>query len=211
MSDPTLQQVRTCSECSAPFESVYRQARTCGKACSATRERRLSRERTAQWMTANKERHDAYLRKYRRENAAKRNAAQKAYRDSNPGCYEASGLAYRARNAEAIREYKRAWYLENLEVAKLNAKLRKGRLRSAAHFEVSTRDLQCLMVRTSGLCSYCRLPAGSSPHFDHVIPVVRGGAHAIGNLVLACASCNLSKGSKTVMEWRMWKIRNGLV
>jgi hypothetical protein len=49
-------------------------------------------------------------------------------------------------------------------------------------------------------CVYCG--SGSDLHCDHVIPVVLGGSHEIVNLVTACAACNLSKGPKTLAEWR---------
>jgi len=49
-------------------------------------------------------------------------------------------------------------------------------------------------------CVYCG--SGRDLHCDHVHPVSRGGGHEIENLVTSCALCNLSKGSKTLAEWR---------
>lgn len=49
-------------------------------------------------------------------------------------------------------------------------------------------------------CVYCG--SGRDLHCDHVHPVAKGGDHHPSNLVTACAACNLSKGSKTVAEWR---------
>jgi 5-methylcytosine-specific restriction endonuclease McrA len=44
-------------------------------------------------------------------------------------------------------------------------------------------------------CVYCATPlAIESATLDHVFPVARGGAHAPGNLVTACAPCNRLKG-----------------
>lgn len=47
-------------------------------------------------------------------------------------------------------------------------------------------------------CYWCELPFTEDVilHRDHVIPLARGGAHAIANLVPACATCNTSKGAK---------------
>lgn len=52
-------------------------------------------------------------------------------------------------------------------------------------------------------CSYCgergsdrEGPDGRRWHVDHVVPVARGGRDEIGNLVLACARCNIRKGVK---------------
>jgi 5-methylcytosine-specific restriction endonuclease McrA len=58
--------------------------------------------------------------------------------------------------------------------------------------EVFERDLYACVYCGSGRDLYC----------DHVNPVALGGSHDIANLVTSCAACNLSKGSKTVAEWR---------
>ena len=39
-------------------------------------------------------------------------------------------------------------------------------------------------------------------HFDHVVPIARGGAHSMDNLRPACSSCNLMKHSSTLDEYR---------
>ena len=50
-------------------------------------------------------------------------------------------------------------------------------------------------------CVYCatRLDQRTAT-LDHVIPVARGGAHDIGNLVSACAPCNRLKGDLLPFE-----------
>jgi 5-methylcytosine-specific restriction endonuclease McrA len=50
-------------------------------------------------------------------------------------------------------------------------------------------------------CAYCGGNEGGI-HMDHVIPLSRGGRHAIGNVLPACQGCNLSKGAKLVAEWK---------
>lgn len=37
---------------------------------------------------------------------------------------------------------------------------------------------------------------------DHVIPISRGGMNIDDNVQLLCPTCNLSKGAKTMEEWR---------
>ncbi|MFE4367961.1 MULTISPECIES: HNH endonuclease [unclassified Streptomyces] len=49
-------------------------------------------------------------------------------------------------------------------------------------------------------CAYC--PDGRAEHLDHVVPLSKGGTDTADNMVPACAKCNLSKGAKTLMEWR---------
>ncbi len=37
---------------------------------------------------------------------------------------------------------------------------------------------------------------GRNLHFDHIVPVAKGGATTIENLQILCAPCNLSKGAR---------------
>jgi 5-methylcytosine-specific restriction endonuclease McrA len=65
-------------------------------------------------------------------------------------------------------------------------------------------DWRRLVDRFGGRCAYCERPATSQ---DHVVPLSRGGRHTIGNVVPACGSCNSSKGSLLLVEWRSRQIR----
>ena len=62
--------------------------------------------------------------------------------------------------------------------------------------------LALLLERFGGKCAYCGAP---HEHWDHVVPISRGGEHSIRNLLPSCAPCNLSKGAKTIEEWRHGK------
>lgn len=55
-------------------------------------------------------------------------------------------------------------------------------------------------AREGRLCTYCGDTNGPFDH-DHIFPVSRGGLNDPSNLTLACASCNRSKGAKTLREW----------
>jgi 5-methylcytosine-specific restriction endonuclease McrA len=35
-------------------------------------------------------------------------------------------------------------------------------------------------------------------HFDHVIPIVKGGAHSVENILPSHAVCNMQKGSRLI-------------
>lgn len=37
-------------------------------------------------------------------------------------------------------------------------------------------------------------------HYEHVIPLSRGGMHCLDNVRLACAPCNLGKGIRLLSE-----------
>ncbi len=55
-----------------------------------------------------------------------------------------------------------------------------------------------LFLRDEFSCQYCG--ATNDLTFDHVIPRARGGVTSWENVVAACGSCNLRKGSKTLRQ-----------
>jgi len=57
-----------------------------------------------------------------------------------------------------------------------------------------------VLERDGHACTYC----GSDKQLegDHIVPLSRGGSNAFANLATACRPCNVSKGSKTLKEWR---------
>jgi 5-methylcytosine-specific restriction endonuclease McrA len=57
-------------------------------------------------------------------------------------------------------------------------------------------------------CVYCGAKEELST--DHIIPINRGGDDSADNLVLACKSCNSSKGDKGVFEWLGLKKKDNL-
>jgi HNH endonuclease len=49
-------------------------------------------------------------------------------------------------------------------------------------------------ARDGGQCRQCGSTA--QLHFDHVIPISRGGANTVANIQLLCGACNRAKGAK---------------
>jgi 5-methylcytosine-specific restriction endonuclease McrA len=86
------------------------------------------------------------------------------------------------------------------EVGQATKNRRKARKRNAGVFQVSGADWLRLCVRYRFCCAYCRQRKPLT--MDHVIPLSRGGRHSLGNLLPACASCNSSKSSRFITEWR---------
>jgi 5-methylcytosine-specific restriction endonuclease McrA len=66
---------------------------------------------------------------------------------------------------------------------------------------MSTRGVAVMM--TASRCWYCGvLLAKEESTLDHVIPRSAGGRTRLGNLVLACKSCNMRKGSLSLEQYR---------
>ncbi len=60
------------------------------------------------------------------------------------------------------------------------------------------RENKQLVSNSSG-CAYCGV--SDDLQWEHIIPRSAGGPDTIDNLVLACPECNLSKGTKDLIEW----------
>ena len=59
-----------------------------------------------------------------------------------------------------------------------------------------------------GQCHYCRQRVGAKLlTMDHVVPLIRGGRSARGNVVPACKDCNSKKKSLLPWEWDAYLAR----
>jgi 5-methylcytosine-specific restriction endonuclease McrA len=70
---------------------------------------------------------------------------------------------------------------------------------------LSAKEIGRLLAEARGRCFYCRNAA--KLEIDHVIPISRGGPHAIGNLVASCRPCNMKKGNRMPSEWLSFRTR----
>lgn len=109
---------------------------------------------------------------------------------------------WRKANPERTKQTYDAWRAANLDRFNENARRRTARKRGNGVYKTAKNEIRRLYQQP---CLYC----GSRENItlDHVIPLARGGTHSIGNLVPACRPCNVSKHTKTIMEWRVWKMR----
>jgi 5-methylcytosine-specific restriction endonuclease McrA len=113
---------------------------------------------------------------------------------------------WREEDRERARETVRKSKAKDPEKTKLSSLLSEAKRRAlrtgGASTRVSAAELRQRVALFGNRCFYCY---GPFEHVDHATPLIRGGAHTISNLVPACAPCNLSKGSKTMLEFLIWK------
>ena len=66
-----------------------------------------------------------------------------------------------------------------------------------------SRRRQEVFTRSEGRCHYCRtaLTLDGRWHVEHMVPRALGGEDGAGNLVAACAPCNLAKSDRTALEF----------
>lgn len=68
---------------------------------------------------------------------------------------------------------------------------------------------RAIFRRDKYTCQYCGHRGNVlTLHVDHVVPTSRGGTDNPSNLVTACWSCNLEKGTRTGWEYRLWRVFN---
>jgi len=83
------------------------------------------------------------------------------------------------------------------------AKRRKRHYSAAAADEHVTRQqLEAQYKRQQGKCHYCGKNLNGAFQIDHVVPLSKGGAHIIDNIVVTCRDCNQSKKDKFPHEWK---------
>lgn len=107
-----------------------------------------------------------------------------------------------ASNADRIAEARRRAYKENLdesrarrrEWARINRPdhVRRARMSGSS---VGRVDYAAILREWDGKCHICRMAVaeGAQIHFDHIVPLAKGGAHVSENIWPAHATCNLRK------------------
>lgn len=116
-------------------------------------------------------------------------------------CRYADQLEDHKANRAARTEYLREWRKRNPEKSTAVLIRRAAAKQTSDVALVTGHDLLRLVRRYGGKCAYCDVR--DYEHFDHVIPLSRGGRHSIGNLLPACAPCNLAKGPRLLADWRL--------
>jgi 5-methylcytosine-specific restriction endonuclease McrA len=109
-----------------------------------------------------------------------------------------------ARNAEAKRAWNREYSRHNLDKARVRNSRRRARLAGARTYLVSAKEMNKLYTQA---CLFCG--SRKEINIDHIIPLAKNGTHSIGNLMPLCDNCNSTKYNKTIMEWRLYRIRIG--
>lgn len=100
---------------------------------------------------------------------------------------------------EKERDRRLAYALEPSRMREA-ASRRRARKRQAERLTITKKDWLRLVSRFRSCCAYC---AERKPlTMEHVVPLSRGGRHAIGNILPVCFSCNSSKRDRFITEWR---------
>jgi len=184
----------------------------------------VQRAWAADYRVRNGEKQRAWARDYYARNGDDIRAYLKEYRATHPGLRRTYYIRYyhanRAVMIKKSREWQRArpawraavdrrYNARNPEKRKANA-TRHRRANMIRYRELASRrrareraamieaiDYNAIYRRDKGICHICSNPVPLSRlHFDHVVPLSKGGAHSMENIKVSHARCNLRKGSK---------------
>ena len=205
-------------------ERKARRKRICAKYYLAHKETVLAA--TKRWADKNMERRAQFQREWRKNNPGmvaaqrKRDYAKRGpetmqrWRAANPEkikCYEkrsyqsrkeyylAKGARWRAQNPERQKALNKRWVLANPGRCREYANLRRA-LKLAA--SVGPVSYDAILKRDGRRCHICNkdILLFDVLHFDHVIPLSKGGAHTEENIRPSHSTCNLRKGAKLPKE-----------
>lgn len=198
--------IAECKPCAAQRSSEYLRSHAEQEA-----------ERKRQWRLANRERLNAKDRAYQLEhrdelsvkakaryeaNRDERLEKMRAYRLEHLEEDRASSREWMRTHREQRRPYEREWQARHPELRRAREAARRARKR-ACEGRYTPDDVALQMKRQRGRCYWCDTPTRKEYHVDHVIPLARGGSNGPENIVIACPTCNVSKGAKLPHEWAL--------
>ncbi len=134
---------------------------------------------------------------------AMKKLAYDRWRAEHPERMKAACLRWRAENPERVREASRRWAAENADRVRISKRVtRQNRRAVMAATSVGPVRLLEILDRDGMVCHLCRIGIESADdlHFDHVVPLSRGGTHTMDNIKPAHAACNLRKHDKLMSE-----------
>lgn len=156
---------------------------------------------------ARPETYEVIATRYETTHRAERHEKRVARHQANLESDRAAGRDWYHANRERAIATALRWISGHPEQAQANAEKTRAR-RAQAPGELTTVEWDAKRALYQGRCAYCGRRSRSL-EMDHVIPLARGGHHVVDNVVPACRSCNRSKGSKLVAEWRDERSRRG--
>ena len=117
-------------------------------------------------------------------------AEQKTYWEQCPAAYANHKKLW-------AREYAKWRYMTDMRYRiyhREKSKRRKIQARGQTPVAISVNALLTRFGQFGNCCAYCG--CAGDMEIEHVVPISRGGAHDISNIVPACAPCNSSKSAK---------------
>lgn len=176
----------TCKLCKSAIDKKYRENNKEAIKTKNIEYRKNNKEKIAK--RQRKQYHEATS-----EEVEKRREAKRKYRQNAPEEVK-----------QRKKEYDKKYFASEAGKITTMKSIHKRRAQklSSEDGTVTSQALDKLKEEQSYQCKYCKceldFSAKGQVHLDHVIPLSKGGAHSITNVVWSCASCNLKKSNKLI-------------
>lgn len=220
---------RTCCDCkqSYPLTSEYwhknkadvtgfnRLCKECAKARARkwhSENRERNKESCRQWAATHQEEKRAYAianaehiarvkREWNKAHPEKVRKYWKGYAERHPEAKCKSRSKSQKNNREAARIRNRRYAKRHPQKMRVKTLNRWAMFKNAdGHF--TKQDIKNIYEEQQGRCAYCGITLHDVYEIDHVIPLSREGSNWPDNLMVACPSCNSSKGNYLLEEWQ---------
>jgi len=151
--------------------------------------------------------YSSWTEEQKEKSRAKTRAHYRRNHEEQKARWRAVKKARYAKEKHKVLDANKKWAKENPETKLEIAQRRRARRLNAT---ISPEKISAWMTRVKSKefarCYYCRERFRTTKiHFDHIVPLAKGGQHSLGNICVSCASCNLRKGTNLVSSWT----RNG--
>ena len=162
---------------------------------SYLRNRELVLSRGRQRYQENREEILAQTSAYQKTHQEQNRESTRRWKERNPGRQE----AYYQANRERLLESGRRYYRLNKDKTLARKRRRRARKANATTITPTASAIRLLFERCNHRCVYCGCDRELA--LEHFISLYAGGTDCIGNLSIACKSCNSSKGTKDPYQW----------
>jgi len=159
------------------------------------------------WQKNNWSYRQEYMRKYMEKNRdrvlAKKRARFHATKEQTKSKRKIQAKASYLKNIVARRAGERRYRQANkVKKCAWSAARRALKLKATINLAAITEWMSEVRSKKTAVCYYChKIISTSTIHFDHIIPLTKGGEHSVRNLCVSCAPCNLSKNATLIHAW----------
>lgn len=220
------------SRCLSRKDGLQTRCMQCAKEYRKTHREEIQLQRQIYRETHREELRDKSKRDYA-THIEKRRKSQAIYRENHRSEKQAYDIVYYASQRQAIIIRRRLYYashreeilsrgiryrntrklynasLRGKELSRIRAKNRRDLKRSLGNTITKAEYEAVLKAHTNKkgqiICAWCGKPVGDKWHYDHWIPLDKGGRHEVGNLRVmhghTGGKCNLHKGSRMPFEF----------
>lgn len=130
----------------------------------------------------------------REETREYNNVKSKEWREANPDRFKEKRDAWMQAHPQSESDTRKEWMRKN--VAKVRQIKKTYKVRRMG-WEVGEVDYLEVLMRDGFVCHICGNDVEPDDvHFDHAIPLSKGGAHATANVFVSHSRCNMKKSNK---------------